>query len=74
MLRSRVARSLRVSAERMPCLSIGELLNILFLMSGEHGSVGDYIVTIKTLHTLLGDSLWAKPEIADSAPASALVQ
>jgi hypothetical protein len=61
-LRTRVAQALRVDEDKIPCLSAGELLNILFLLVGQWGSVGDYGVSVKALWALLGDLLWAKPE------------
>jgi hypothetical protein len=74
-LRTRVAQSLRVDEDKIPCLSAGELLNILFLMCGQYGSVGDYITTLRTLRTLLGDLVWAKPEAAtENSQVSVMVQ
>jgi hypothetical protein len=74
-LRTRVAQSLRVDEDKIPCLSAGELLNILFLMCGQYGSVGDYITTLRTLRTLLGDLVWVKPEAAtENSQVSMMVQ
>lgn len=74
-LRARVAQSLRTDEDKIPRLSPGELLNILFLMLGQWGSVGDYLVTLRTLHALLGDLLWAKPEIVvENSDVSVVVQ
>jgi hypothetical protein len=74
-LRTRVAQALRVDEDKIPCLSAGELLNILFLMCGQYGSVGDYITTLRTLRTLLGDLVWAKPEAAtENSQVSVMVQ
>jgi hypothetical protein len=74
-LRTRVAQALRTDEDKIPSLSAGELLNILFLMAGQWGSVGDYIVTVRSLHTLIGGLVWAKPEPAPAAPqVSTLVQ
>jgi hypothetical protein len=74
-LRTRVAQALRVDEDKVPCLSVGELLNILFLMNGQWGSVGDYIVTLRTLHTLIGGLLWAKPDPAiENTQVSTLLQ
>jgi hypothetical protein len=61
-LRMRVAQALRADEDKLPCMSAGELLNILFLLVGQWGSVGDYGASVKTLFLLLGDLLWAKPE------------
>jgi hypothetical protein len=75
MLRTRVAQVLRVEDGKVPTQSVGDLLNILFLMNGQFGCVGDYNVTLRALHTLLGDLLWAKPETATgNSLVSTLVQ
>ena len=74
-LRTRVAQALRVDEDKIPSLSACELLNILFLMCGQYGSVGDYITTLGTLRTLLGDLVWAKPEAAtENSQVSMMVQ
>ena len=75
VLRARVAQCLAADAETLPCLSPCELLNVLFLMNGHWGSLGDYLTTLRTLRALLGDSVWAKPETATEDPhVSTLVQ
>jgi hypothetical protein len=49
-------------------LSLAEVLNLLFLLRGEWGSIGDYVTT------LVGDEwLWADPQKATATPAD-LVQ
>jgi hypothetical protein len=58
----RVSQVLRIDEEHVPPHSTGELLNILFLMNGQWGCVGDYNVTVRVLHSLVGELLWAKPE------------
>jgi hypothetical protein len=62
MLRTRFALALRVDENDFSTLSVGDLLNILFLMHGQYGCVGDYNATLRALHTLFGDLLWAKSE------------
>ena len=50
-------------------LSLAGLLNLLFLLKGEWGSIGDYVTTQRTLRALVGDELlWAEPEKATPAP------
>jgi hypothetical protein len=74
-LRTRVAQALHTDEDKISCRSPGELLNILFLMNGHWGSIGDYTVTLRTLHTLLGASLWAKPEsLLEASQVSTVVQ
>lgn len=44
-------------------LSLVAALNLLFLLRGEWGSLGDYINTQRALRALLGDDLlWAEPK------------
>jgi hypothetical protein len=75
MLRMRVAGALRVDEAEVPAQTVGDLANILFLLHGQFGCLGDYNVTVRALYTFLGDSLWAKPETIPGNPrASALVQ
>lgn len=51
-------------------LSLAEVLNLLFLIKGEWGTIGDYVTTQKALRALIGDDLlWAKPQ--KSVPAAA---
>jgi hypothetical protein len=74
-LRARVAQALRTDEDKVASLSPGELLNILFLMNGHWGSIGDYTVTLRTLHTLIGGLLWAKPEsVLEASQVSTVVQ
>ena len=50
-------------------LSLAAVLNLLFLLRGEWGSIGDYVTTQRALRTLIGDDLlWAQPQ--KSTPAS----
>jgi hypothetical protein len=50
-------------------LSLAAVLNLLFLLRGEWGSIGDYVTTQRALRALIGDDLlWAEPQ--KSTPAS----
>jgi hypothetical protein len=50
-------------------LSLAAVLNLLFLIRGEWGSIGDYVTTQRALRALIGDDLlWAEPQ--KSTPAS----
>lgn len=55
-------------------LSLAALLNLLFLMRGDCGSIGDFVTTQRALRVTIGDDLlWADPK--EHTPASAeLVQ
>jgi len=44
-------------------LSLAAVLNLLFLIRGEWGSLGDYLTTQRALRALFGDDLlWAEPK------------
>jgi hypothetical protein len=44
-------------------LSLAAVLNLLFLLRGEWGSIGDYVTTQRALRALVGeDLLWAEPK------------
>ena len=50
-------------------LSLGALLNLLFLLRGEWGSIGDYFTTQRALRATVGDDLlWADPQGPTPAP------
>ena len=54
-------------------LSMAELLNLIFILYGTWGSVGDFTTTFTTLKTLVGEEqLWQKPTAPQ--PVSELVQ
>jgi hypothetical protein len=43
-------------------LPLGAVLNLLFLIKGEWGSIGDFTTTFKALRATVGDDLiWAEP-------------
>jgi hypothetical protein len=48
-------------------LSLAAVLNLLFLLRGEWGSIGDYVTTQRAIRAVVGDELlWAEPK--DSTP------
>jgi hypothetical protein len=50
-------------------LLLAALLNLLFLVRGEWGSIGDYVSTQRALRATVGDELlWADPQ--ERNPAS----
>ena len=50
-------------------LSLSALLNLLFLIKGEWGSIGDYVTTQRAIRALVGEELlWAEPEKSSPAP------
>lgn len=59
------------SEEAFHQLSLAAMLNLLFLINGEFGSLGDFVTTHRTLRALLGDKLlWAEPQKSASVPES----
>jgi hypothetical protein len=55
-------------------LSLASLLNVLFLLKGEWGSIGDYVTTQRAVRALIGDELlWGEPQKSSPAPVE-LVQ
>jgi hypothetical protein len=56
-------------------LSLAAILNLLFLLRGEWGSIGDYVTTQRAIRTLVGDELlWAEPQKATPPAPIELVQ
>jgi hypothetical protein len=50
-------------------LSLAAVVNLLFLLRGEWGSLGDYVTTQKALRALVGDDLlWSEPQKSTTAP------
>jgi hypothetical protein len=55
-------------------LSLGRLLNLLFFLRGEWGSIGDFWTTHQALRAVIGEELlWAEPQ-ESSPPPSELIQ
>jgi hypothetical protein len=51
-------------------LSLAALLNLLFLIRGEWGSIGDYVTTQRAIRALIGDDLlWAEPQAQKASAA-----
>jgi len=51
------------SQDHFADLSLAAVLNLLFLLRGEWGSLGDYVTTQRALRALVGDDLlWAEPK------------
>jgi hypothetical protein len=56
-------------------LSLAAILNLLFLLRGEWGSIGDYVTTQRAVRALVGDELlWAEPQKATPPAPIELVQ
>jgi hypothetical protein len=63
-VQARLAQSIPNSeADMFAHLSLSADLNLLFLIKGEWGSLGDYVTTQRAVRALVGDDLlWAEPQ------------
>lgn len=56
-------------------LSLAGVLNLLFLLRGEFGSIGDFVTTQRAIRAVVGDELlWAEPQKATPPAPIELVQ
>ncbi len=56
-------------------LSLAAVLNLLFLLRGEWGSIGDYVTTQRAIRAVIGDDLlWAEPQKATPATPELLIR
>jgi hypothetical protein len=63
-----------ISREALEQLSLAGVLNVLFLISGQCGSLGDYYTTVRALKSVVGsEEFWRWPSVEASAEASAVV-
>jgi len=70
----RLERAMPGSEGALGHLSLNALLNLLFLVRGEWGSIGDFVATQQALRALLGDDLlWDEPEKLTRAPIAEVV-
>jgi hypothetical protein len=70
MANKRVEQAIPGSSEgAFTHLSLAAVLNLLFLMRGEWGSIVDFVTTQRALRATVGDDLlWADPQEAKSVP------
>ena len=67
-LRNRLPSTLSDQAE-LNNLSMSELLNLIFVLYGTWGSVGDFSTTFKALRKIVGEEqLWKEPAALQSVP------
>ena len=56
-------------------LSLSAVVNLLFLLRGEWGSIGDFATTQRALRAIVGDDLlWSEPEAVKPPAPNELVQ
>lgn len=59
----RIARALGLAAEDLAHLSLSQLINLVFLMHGDHGSTGNFNASFSAALELVGAELvWHGPE------------
>ena len=64
----RIVRALSIADEDVAHVSLGGLINILFLMHGDGGSTGNFSVSFSAAVELVGmDLMWLEPEAKPSA-------
>lgn len=67
-LRNRLPSTLSDKAE-LNNLSMSELLNLIFVLYGTWGAVGDFSTTFKALRKIVGEEqLWKGPAALQSVP------
>ena len=70
----RIARALRLADEDLAKLSLAQLINVLFLIHGDGGSTGNFVVSFAAALELVGAELiWREPDI-EQVPAVPFVQ
>ena len=61
---ARLVRALDATEEDLANLSLGELINTLFLMHGDGGSTGNFSVSFKAALKIVGQTMmWHEPEM-----------
>jgi hypothetical protein len=59
---ARLVRTMNVAEADITNLSLGELINALFLVHGDSGSTGNFSVTLEALLKMVGaDLMWHEP-------------
>ena len=65
----RLERAIPGSEGAFADLSLGAVVNLLFLTRGEGGSIGDFVTTQRALRASVGDDLlWADPQNSPPVP------
>jgi hypothetical protein len=68
MTSDRVVRGLGIADQDVAHVSLGALINMLFLMHGDGGSTGNFIVSFSAAVELVGmDLMWLEPEAKPTA-------
>ena len=49
-------------------LSLAAVLNLLFLLRGDWGSIGDFVTTQRAIRAVVGDELFWEPQKSSPAP------
>src|ERR1700730_10516113 len=74
VIRKRIARIIDVP-ENDVNLSLGDSINLLYLLDGEHQTIGEFWPSFSAVHKLIGrELLWAEPEAEKTAETAPFVQ
>jgi hypothetical protein len=72
---ARLVRAMNIAEADIANLSLGELINMLFLVHGDHGSTGNFSVSFNAVLKMIGQELmWHEPEAKVTAVEPVLVQ
>ena len=77
IVRFRIANTLDCPPETLPqSLSLGDAINLLFLVRGDHSTLGSFHETIRSVYQIVGkDLLWRVPgSDPEEPPTPELVQ
>jgi len=73
-VRRRLEQAIPGSEGAFTHLPLGAVLNLLFLLRGEWGSIGDFTTTFKALRDTVGDDLiWAEPPKSPTVAAREVI-
>ena len=68
----RLEQSIPGSEGAFTHLSLAAILNLLFLLRGEHGSIGEYVTTHRALRSLVGDELRCSEPKTSAVPVESV--
>jgi hypothetical protein len=75
IIRFRIANTLDCPPELLPPLSLGDAINLLWLVRGDHSTLGSFHESIRAVYQIVGkDLLWEVPGNEEEPPKPELVQ
>jgi hypothetical protein len=67
-LRCRLTAALKCTESEISHLTMAELLNLLFLLHGTFGSIGDFGTSFAALKKIVGTAIWDEPKPEPDSP------